>query len=913
MVVSYLRSAFKFRKTTVSTLFVLTVFAIGLLSWLDANKYETNLPDDKLFESLLETAWHDLQVITEKPHPYTSHFNDDVHDYLLQRVTHISKGSDFIQISDDYGQGISKLFKHIDVFNDSSTDTKLVYYESSNVLVKVEGTNPSLPGLLLSAHFDSVPTSYGATDDGKGVVSLLALLQYYSENQPERTIVFNFNNNEEFGLLGATIFTYNKWFKLVSYVINLEGTGSGSKAVLFRTSDTATALLYEKSVKDQPFGNSIYQQGFYNRFIASETDYKIYEINGLRGWDIAFYKPRDIYHTGKDNVQYTGKAALWHMLSTALQLSKYVVSDEASSSQEILDDEANSPPAIYFDIISKWFFVVSAKQFYVWNIVLLTILPITLILLKFVCDKLGTWKMAATAFFTRLPLSLLASSLFIYFSKQLLTQLNPTVWSRNFLTPFIFFIAEFLTVNATILGLLEYLWPLQDFKTLSLLELTGFTWLLLLKATWDLNSSEFKTTGIYPLTVLYIFMSLASLFGLCTMCFNKRDADEDGLSTYENADSEENGVLIMGSEEEQENRVATETSPLINTPRSSVTSTSTPSVHGLPKAVEYLQKTLNYDWSVQYLLAVPISVYILWQSLFDVLDALAMTVQESSKSTDSVFMFGAYGAIFLCIPLLPFVSKFNRFVVMFLGAVTLLTALFSFTAVPYTETAPVKLRFVQRVYISKNITQSVELYGRIGANMQEMLSSLPSKPVVSCKPSIPGTEMCTYEGAWPNLGAPMVVDVLRNTRKNKDHSEYEPYFADLRINVNDNRNCLLKFNSTDKKLLKQIEFKIGNETKTQSFKTDDGIDSLLLHKIDWDVPYYDIQLKWVPHYNDEVSVDALGVSVDCYWGEFDDTIANGKIAPKVPAYNELLQFLPKYSTVSNRESGMVTVHKYLEL
>ena len=48
-----------------------------------------------------------------------------------------------------------------------------------------------------------------------------------------------------------------------------------------------------------PYATSIFQQGFNNHVIHSETDYKVYKEAGLRGLDLAFYKPRDKYHTGR--------------------------------------------------------------------------------------------------------------------------------------------------------------------------------------------------------------------------------------------------------------------------------------------------------------------------------------------------------------------------------------------------------------------------------------------------------------------------------------------------------------------------------------------------------------------------------------------------------------------------------------
>jgi putative aminopeptidase FrvX len=58
-------------------------------------------------------------------------------------------------------------------------------------------------GVLFSAHFDSVSTAPGATDDGMSVVALVQLVNFLSKNRPRRTAVFNINNGEEDGLHGA--------------------------------------------------------------------------------------------------------------------------------------------------------------------------------------------------------------------------------------------------------------------------------------------------------------------------------------------------------------------------------------------------------------------------------------------------------------------------------------------------------------------------------------------------------------------------------------------------------------------------------------------------------------------------------------------------------------------------------------
>jgi hypothetical protein len=62
--------------------------------------------------------------------------------------------------------------------------------------------------LCSSAHYDSVSTGFGVTDDGIGVVSLLQLVEHLVKNRPRRTAIFNINDGEEDGLNGAQAFVY---------------------------------------------------------------------------------------------------------------------------------------------------------------------------------------------------------------------------------------------------------------------------------------------------------------------------------------------------------------------------------------------------------------------------------------------------------------------------------------------------------------------------------------------------------------------------------------------------------------------------------------------------------------------------------------------------------------------------------
>ena len=164
-----------------------------------------------------------LGQITSRPHPYTAHDNDNVRSFLLDRVQSIASQSTYIHVADDNISNAS--------YVEGSTGA---YFEGTNILVKVVGTDASLAGhgVLFSAHYDSVSTAYGATDNGMGVVTVLQLIEYFSvpERRPRRDALFFLNNGEEDGLNGAHLFYEHPWSNLTSTFINLEGAGAGGCA-----------------------------------------------------------------------------------------------------------------------------------------------------------------------------------------------------------------------------------------------------------------------------------------------------------------------------------------------------------------------------------------------------------------------------------------------------------------------------------------------------------------------------------------------------------------------------------------------------------------------------------------------------------------------------------------------------------
>ncbi|KAJ7864816.1 putative zinc metalloprotease [Mycena olivaceomarginata] len=316
----------------------------------------------------LAQAYADLHRIAERPHPMLSHANDIVHTYILDRVRNISLGVEYIEVYDD-------------IVSDASWAAwggrgAAVYNEATNILVKIQGSDPEYTsgdgGVLFSAHYDSVSTASGATDDGMGVATLIQLVEYLAKNRPKRTAVFNINNGEEDGLLGAFAFLKHPWSNLTDVFLNLEGASAGGRPLLFR--GTSTPALRSFNVP-HPHGNSFSADAFERGVIRSGTDYTVYTGVGMEGLDLAFYRGRSKYHTKYDAIPYTDaqERALWAMMESAHASGLALLNDDRT--------HGTGRPPVYFDLFGAWLVLLSMDTLLIVNVVLIIVGPVILIVL----------------------------------------------------------------------------------------------------------------------------------------------------------------------------------------------------------------------------------------------------------------------------------------------------------------------------------------------------------------------------------------------------------------------------------------------------------------------------------------------------------------------------------------------------
>jgi len=120
--------------------------------------------------------------------------------------------------------------------------------ELHNVLAElpgagVPGSQPSgtghrepAPRVLLSAHYDSVPSGPGAGDDGQSVATLLEIGRALRAEPTSSGTWLLFTDGEELGLLGARLFAAeHPLLEQLHISLNLEARGNRGPSLMFET------------------------------------------------------------------------------------------------------------------------------------------------------------------------------------------------------------------------------------------------------------------------------------------------------------------------------------------------------------------------------------------------------------------------------------------------------------------------------------------------------------------------------------------------------------------------------------------------------------------------------------------------------------------------------------------------------
>ncbi|KAL8667329.1 MAG: hypothetical protein Q9202_000903 [Teloschistes flavicans] len=831
--------------TIISSLVYVALFAALLTTHLLVPSAPTN--GTPIAGVNLAEAWQDLQYISGKFHPYNSRRNDETRDWLLRRLDQILATNTKSWMFDrskylhdaQFRASIASQSPAV-VFSDVTSNITFsqegkknngtaardpglsVYFEGTNIIVYVRGSEdgnqdwwiggqdpPERGGVLVNAHYDSVSTGYGATDDGVGVVTILQIIKHFTAegHQPKRGIVALLNNGEEDYLNGARAFSQHPMSKFPHTFLNLEGAGAGGRAAMFRSTDTQVTKAYENS--KYPFASVLSGDAFKRGIVRSQTDYLVFtESLGLRGLDVAFIEPRSRYHTDQDDTKHTSIDSIWHMLSAAIPTMNALTSGSPLKKRETSGEKGNAGPgtdAVWFDLFGQTLAVFELHTLFAVSVTLLVVAPIILIIISVVLSRVDKYyifsrnkqvqhdhgielvSLHGWRGFFQLPILLVLASAATVGLAFLVQRLNPyivysspyAVWSMM-LSAWVF-IAWFASCAT------DFLRPSALTRLYALLWLFAIGWIVLVVVT--IAERRQKIAGSYFLVFdfaavfLATLVALSELFGLP----KKGDYGEEvspsvvapapshrsqsissgqrlAQTSDEQHDTTQNGDPNAGDDEE-----ATERTSLLRNDRPTTFARyhhedpETNGEHALDDRQErkvYLGEQPwswslpTWPWLLQFLLLSIIPVVLIGQLALYLTSALYQTPADGS-SAFLPYVAIAIFTILILIPVSPFIHRYTYHIPIFLLLIFIGTLLYNVLAFPFSANNRLKVYFQQHIDLDTGIND-VTLTGiKDGGYLRQITSSLPSTAGqdIACGDSNVRKDLmaCAWHGLPPHV------------------------------------------------------------------------------------------------------------------------------------------------------------------
>lgn len=253
--------------------------------------------DESRFSAI--NATKHLEVITREPHSIIDvEAHEKVYQYLYDELEKM---------------GLNPITSEYDVERKSNT---FPGYRIKNIHGKIEGKSDD--AILLVAHYDSAygwdyknkspqkGVSYGAGDDGYGVVTILETIRAIkARNIPlENDIQILFTDSEEADLDGAVneLEKNAEAFKNVKFVVNIEARGIKGPVIMFETGDKNSALIkYFIENAKNPFAFSFATDIYRN--MPNGSDFSVFLKHKFNGLNFAVVDSLDYYHTDQDSYE----------------------------------------------------------------------------------------------------------------------------------------------------------------------------------------------------------------------------------------------------------------------------------------------------------------------------------------------------------------------------------------------------------------------------------------------------------------------------------------------------------------------------------------------------------------------------------------------------------------------------------
>ena len=256
-----------------------------------------------------ERALVPLKEISKTPHYVGSPENKTVREFLIKSLKDL---------------GLSPEIQKGYVFDEK----RKTLSQPINIIAKIKGYE-SQKALLIFSHYDSALTpSFGASDAGSGVVTILECVRAFiaSGEKPKNDIIILFTDAEEIGLVGAKLFVRShQWAKNIGLAINFEARGSGGPSSMIVETNQGNKNLIQNFIKSNPrfpVASSLLYSIY--KMLPNDTDSTIFRKEGnIDGLFFAFIDDHFDYHTAGDNINRIDHNSLEHQGSYLVPIMNY--------------------------------------------------------------------------------------------------------------------------------------------------------------------------------------------------------------------------------------------------------------------------------------------------------------------------------------------------------------------------------------------------------------------------------------------------------------------------------------------------------------------------------------------------------------------------------------------------------------
>ncbi|MDX1760789.1 MAG: M20/M25/M40 family metallo-hydrolase [Christiangramia sp.] len=295
--------------------FLLIIVAV----WLNFNFEQPNYNPDSnnsLTQFSTSRAFEHVEAIAQQPHYVGSSAHSKVRNYIVDQLQNMG-----LEVQTQEGYNLNK---------------HGVLVRPKNILSRIEGTGDG-EALVLMTHYDSaMHSSYGASDAGSGVATILEGIRAFLEKNAEHKndIILLFTDAEELGLNGAALFIDDHpWAEDVELALNFEARGSGgSPYMLLETNGKNARLIeaFEEARVKYPVTNSLYYSIY--KMLPNDTDLTVLREQGdINGYNFAFIDDHFDYHTANDLPENLDKETLKHQGEYLMPLLGYFSNAELDS------------------------------------------------------------------------------------------------------------------------------------------------------------------------------------------------------------------------------------------------------------------------------------------------------------------------------------------------------------------------------------------------------------------------------------------------------------------------------------------------------------------------------------------------------------------------------------------------------